>query len=88
MSGRPVFDTVKFFAALDTIRSYRRMSWRDLAKEADVHSSLLSRMAGGKSPDIDNLMRLLNWSGLDLSNYFLDRPPVVFPRASGGDGRG
>lgn len=68
---RVSFDVPLFFSHLDVARRMKRLSWRELAAEADVHPSLLSRMAQGQRPDIDNLCRLIDWAHLDLSTYIV-----------------
>jgi len=40
-------------AALDSERRAKNFSWRQLAKEAGVSPSTLTRMQQGKSPDVN-----------------------------------
>ncbi len=58
------FDTEAFRAALDSQRLAMGMTWKEVAAEAGVSASTLTRMSQGKGPDIDGLGALLRWSGL------------------------
>ncbi len=63
------FDAKRFYAALDEARLRRGMQWRQVAKEAGVSASTLTRMSQGSRPDVDGLARLLQWSGLHIEPY-------------------
>jgi transcriptional regulator with XRE-family HTH domain len=63
------FDTSTFVAALDAQRRSRSMTWRDVASEAGVSASTLTRMLQGRRPDVDGLAALLSWSGLSGNDY-------------------
>jgi transcriptional regulator with XRE-family HTH domain len=54
------------YAALDQERQSRGLSWRQVAKEAGVAPSTLSRMAQGHAPALDGFIRLANWAGATL----------------------
>jgi transcriptional regulator with XRE-family HTH domain len=58
------FDAEAFHAALDSQRLAMGMNWKEVAAEADVSASTLTRMSQGKRPDVDGLAALLKWSGL------------------------
>src|SRR4029450_2075458 len=58
------FDAEAFYAALDSQRQSRRLTWKKVAQEAHVSASTLTRMAQGKRPDVDSMAALLDWSGL------------------------
>jgi transcriptional regulator with XRE-family HTH domain len=45
------------------------MTWKDVAAEAKVSASTLTRMAQGKRPDVDGLAALLAWSGLRADDF-------------------
>ena len=66
-----IFDIEAFHAALDSQRSAMAMTWKDVAAEADVSASTLTRMAQGKRPDADGLAALLKWSGLQMEMFIL-----------------
>jgi len=64
------FDTAAFYAALDSQRASKGLTWKQVAEESGVSASTLTRMAQGKRPDIDGLAALLTWSGL-IAGHFL-----------------
>ena len=47
------FDVGAFHAALDSQRLAMGLNWKDVAAEAGVSASTLTRMAQGKRPDVD-----------------------------------
>jgi transcriptional regulator with XRE-family HTH domain len=63
------FDAMGFYQALDATRKARDLTWRQVAKEAGVTASTLTRMAQGKRPDVDGLAALTAWSGLKADNF-------------------
>jgi transcriptional regulator with XRE-family HTH domain len=69
MTRRGAFDADAFYAALDMQRSARRITWKEVAQEAGVSASTLTRMKQGKRPDIDSMAALAGWGGLDLDDY-------------------
>jgi transcriptional regulator with XRE-family HTH domain len=66
---RENFDAEGFHAALDSQRKALDMTWKDVADEAGVSASTLTRMAQGKRPDVDGLAALLSWSGLKAETF-------------------
>jgi len=73
------FDTAAFYAALDAQRLARRITWKQVAAEAKVSASTLTRMAQGRRPDIDRLAALCAWSGLKADDYIR---PKAGPKAT------
>lgn len=67
------FDTESFFAALDHLRVSRGKTWKQVADEAEVSASTLTRMAQGKKPDVDGLGALLSWSGLKAEEFLVNK---------------
>ena len=65
------FDAASFYAALDSVRAARKVSWRELADQAGVSASTLTRLAQGKRPDVDGLAALCAWSGLRADDFIL-----------------
>lgn len=63
------FDWDGFYYDLNTIRLKRHMSWRDVAQQSHVVASSLTRLQQGKSLTVENLARLLIWSGLSFDTY-------------------
>jgi transcriptional regulator with XRE-family HTH domain len=73
------FDTGGFFVALDAQRRAKSMTWRDVAIEAGVSASTLTRMSQGKRPDVDGLASLLAWSGLTAEDFIREEGERVQP---------
>jgi transcriptional regulator with XRE-family HTH domain len=67
MSDR--FDSDAFYAALNSARLSRQMTWKEVAAEAGVNASTLSRMNQGAKPDVDGLAALLSWSNLKAEMF-------------------
>jgi transcriptional regulator with XRE-family HTH domain len=64
------FDSDAFYAALNAARLSRQMTWKQVAEEAGVHASTLSRMAHqGAKPDVDGLAALLAWANLKAEAF-------------------
>lgn len=66
----PEFDVVKFFAALDSARESRKLSWKKVADEAKVSASTLTRISQGRRPDVDSFGALCGWAGLQGNDFF------------------
>lgn len=62
-------DVPAFYAALNAQREERGLSWRQVAAEAGVGPSTLSRLAQGKRPDVDSFGALIHWLGLPAENF-------------------
>lgn len=69
MARRGAFDADAFYAAVDSVRQAKRKNWKQVAAEAGVSASTLTRMAQGKRPDVDGLAALVVWSGLDADDF-------------------
>jgi transcriptional regulator with XRE-family HTH domain len=76
---RASFDSRAFFAALDAERSSRHLTWKDVAQQAGISASTLSRMSQGRRPDVDGLATLLAWSGLDVAAFIRSSQPAPSP---------
>lgn len=57
----PPPEAVDLYARLDTARFARGLTWRELAKEAGVRATVLSRLANGTVPDAGDRERLEAW---------------------------
>jgi transcriptional regulator with XRE-family HTH domain len=66
---RGSFDAPAFFAALDAEREARKRNWKQVAEQAGVSQSTLTRLAQGKRPDVDSLAALVDWAGLKADDY-------------------
>jgi transcriptional regulator with XRE-family HTH domain len=71
------FDAQGFWAALDSQRQSRRMTWKQVAREAGISASTLTRIAQGKRPDVDSLAALLAWSGLKADQFVIADDPAA-----------
>ena len=63
------FDSEGFYAALNAARLSRQKTWKDVAQEAGVNASTLSRIGQGAKPDVDGLAALLAWSNLKAEMF-------------------
>jgi len=66
---RDDFDTEAFYAALDSQREAKHMTWKDVAAKTGISASTLTRMAQGKSPDAKGLAALFVWSGFTADEF-------------------
>jgi transcriptional regulator with XRE-family HTH domain len=64
------FDAEGFYAALDSVRQAKGITWKNVASGSGVAASTLTRMGQGKRPDIDGLAALAAWSGIDVSDFY------------------
>jgi transcriptional regulator with XRE-family HTH domain len=65
------FDAEAFYAALDSERQARRKTWKQVAAEAKVSASTLTRMGQGKRPDVDSLAALAIWLRLEIDQFLV-----------------
>lgn len=63
------FDSEAFYAALNAARLSRQMTWKEVAEEAGVNASTLTRIGQGANPDVDGLAALLAWSNLKAETF-------------------
>jgi len=63
------FDSDAFYAALNAARLSRQKTWKDVAEEAGVNASTLSRIGQGAKPDVNGLAALLAWSNLKAEMF-------------------
>lgn len=63
------FDAEAFYTALDNQRQSKNITWKQVAKQAEVSASTLTRMAQGKRPDVDSMAALAAWSGLSTDTF-------------------
>jgi transcriptional regulator with XRE-family HTH domain len=61
------------YGALDAQRKGRDLSWRQVAKEAEVSPSTFSRLANGYRPDVDAFAKLVQWLGVPAEKFFTAR---------------
>lgn len=65
------FDSEAFYAALNAARLSRQKTWKDVAEEAGVNASTLSRIGQGAKPDVNGLAALLAWSNLKAESFIM-----------------
>lgn len=63
------FKKEDFAMVMEAVRAAKKLRWKDVAEEAGVSASSLSRILQGKSPDVDTLARLIHWSGVDFKLF-------------------
>jgi transcriptional regulator with XRE-family HTH domain len=66
---RGSFDHDAFYSDLDATRQARKLNWKQVANEAKVSPSTLTRLGQGKRPDVDSLAALCAWANLDADDY-------------------
>lgn len=62
-------DVRSLYLTLESEREQRRLSWRQVAHEAGVGPSTLSRMAQGNRPDVDSFVALVQWLGVPAEQF-------------------
>jgi transcriptional regulator with XRE-family HTH domain len=67
-------DMDALMAALDAQRQALQISWRELARQASVSPSSLTRMQQGKNPDVNTFASLLQWLKLPAERFMLAEP--------------
>lgn len=63
------FDVAAFHAALERTRQARNLLWKDVAQQAGVSASTLTRLAQGRRPDVDGLAALVAWAHLSADDF-------------------
>ena len=64
-------DVDALVAALDSRRKAEELSWRELARQAKVSPSTLTRMQQGKRPDVDTFGALVKWLGAPADDFLV-----------------
>lgn len=85
MSRRGSFNAESFYASLDLRRVEDQLTWKDVADQAGISASTLTRMKQGKRPDVDSMAALATWAGLDIDDYVSDstrEPGEPLPKIS------
>lgn len=67
--AEPRLDVAALYVTLDSERRQRGLSWRQVAHEAGVGPSTLSRMAQGNRPDVDSFVALVQWLGVAAEQF-------------------
>ncbi len=67
-------------AALDSERRAKELSWRQLAKEAGISPSTLTRMQQGKSPDVNTFTALTRWLNTPAERFHAENTTPSVPQ--------
>jgi transcriptional regulator with XRE-family HTH domain len=67
------FNSDALYVEIDRRRRRRRIRWREVATEAGVSASTLTRLGQGRRPDADGVVRLMIWLGTTDLAPFIDR---------------
>jgi transcriptional regulator with XRE-family HTH domain len=70
---RAAFDADAFYHVLDAERTERGLTWKDVAAQAGVSQSTLTRLGQGRRPDVDSFARLVAWGGFTADQFV--QPP-------------
>ena len=62
-------DVEALYAALDSKRQAKSLSWRSLASKLEITPSTFTRMAQGLKPDVDTFATLLRWLGMPQEEF-------------------
>lgn len=65
----PAFDADAFYESLDSERLFRKLNWKEVASEARVSQSTLTRLRQGRRPDVDSFALLVAWGGFDADRF-------------------
>jgi len=66
----PSIDVSALYGALDSRRTTKNMSWRQLARELDLSPSIFTRLAQGRQPQTGSYLRMVDWLGKPRSSFF------------------
>jgi transcriptional regulator with XRE-family HTH domain len=63
------FNDASFFAAVEERRRSEGVSWRQLGRQLGLSPSTFSRLARGRSPDVETFTKLLAWLDVSASTF-------------------
>ncbi len=75
MTAHPL-DLKALVEALDAKRRTVGISWRELARQAGVSPSTLTRMQQGQQPDVDTFSALIQWVGAAAEEFLATGAPT------------
>ena len=67
--ARNKLDLETLVVALDAARKEKELSWRQVALEAEISASTLTRMQRGRRPDVDTFAALVSWLGVSADEF-------------------
>jgi DNA-binding phage protein len=63
-------DTLALYAALESRKATRNMSWRELAQELELKDhTLFTRLSKGQAPGVDTVLTLCGWLEVPIENF-------------------
>lgn len=63
-------DVSALYGALDSRRTTKNISWRQLAKELELSPSIFTRLAQGRQPQTGSYLRMVDWLGKPRESFF------------------
>ena len=63
------FNNVAFYEMLNSRRKLARCSWRKVGTETGVSPSTFSRLSKGESAEVDAVLSLAMWAGIDINDF-------------------
>jgi len=74
------FDVAALHSALDSERQSRRLTWKNVAAQSGV-ASTLTRLSQGRQPDVNSLAALTAWLGISADHFMRAKPVNQFGAA-------
>lgn len=69
---QPVVDTTALYSALLDKKEEEGLSWRTIASQLGIHSSVFTRLYKGARPDMDTVLLLTGWLGVPVERFISD----------------
>ena len=66
------FDSKALYAALETRRESRGLSWREVADEMGVSAATISRTREGGRMEVDGMLAMVAWLGVPVEHFVRD----------------
>lgn len=54
---------------MDSERSSRQLTWKDVAAQSGVSASTLTRLSQGRQPDVNSLAAITAWLGMSADHF-------------------
>lgn len=67
-----MFDSRRFYEAVDRHRADLDLSWRQVAAQLSLSPSTFTRLAQGRRPDVDTFVKLLAWVDRPAEDFVKD----------------
>lgn len=68
------FDSAALYAALDTQRLARSMSWSAVAQETGVSVATMKRARSGGRLEVDGMLCMVAWLGVPVETFVRETP--------------